>query len=93
MTNPAYQHLLDFINDKRQMRMSHIYQPVMLTNCLRRNRFSAASAPCGRKTSQMNVARSPRGWVIALAPYIGEDGLRAAGSHELDNRDQQIDEE
>jgi hypothetical protein len=34
MTNPTYQHLLDFITDKRRMRMSHIYQPVMLMTLL-----------------------------------------------------------
>jgi len=35
MTNSAYQHLLEFISDKRRMRMSHIYQPVMLITLLR----------------------------------------------------------
>ena len=30
----TYQQLLDFITDKRQMRMSHIYQPVMLMTLL-----------------------------------------------------------
>ena len=30
----TYQHLLDFITDKRKMRMSHIYQPVMLMTLL-----------------------------------------------------------
>lgn len=34
MHNPTYQHLLDFITDKRQMRMSHIYQPIMLMTLL-----------------------------------------------------------
>jgi hypothetical protein len=34
MPNPTYQQLLDFITDKRQMRMSHIYQPVMLMTLL-----------------------------------------------------------
>jgi ATP adenylyltransferase len=34
MTNSIYQQFLDFITDKRQMRMSHIYQPVMLMTLL-----------------------------------------------------------
>ena len=36
--------------------------------CLRRNRFSAASAPCGRSMSQMNVTRSQRSLIIVLTP-------------------------
>lgn len=35
MRNSVYQHLLEFITDKRRMRMSHIYQPVMLITLLR----------------------------------------------------------
>ena len=35
-----------------------------IANCLRRNRFSAASAPCGRMRSQMNLAKSHRREVI-----------------------------
>jgi ATP adenylyltransferase len=34
MTGNTYQQLLEFITDKRQMRMSHIYQPVMLMTLL-----------------------------------------------------------
>jgi len=35
MSNSSYQRLLDFITDKCKMRMSHIYQPVMLMTLLR----------------------------------------------------------
>ena len=34
MTNSTYEQLLNFIVDKRQMRMAHIYQPVMLMTLL-----------------------------------------------------------
>jgi len=34
MPNPTYQQLLDFITDKRQLRMPHIYQPMMLMTLL-----------------------------------------------------------
>jgi len=32
MSGHIYQQLLDFITEKRQMRMSHIYQSFMLTS-------------------------------------------------------------
>jgi len=34
MNVTKYQHLLEFITDKRKMRMAHIYQPVMLMTSL-----------------------------------------------------------
>jgi hypothetical protein len=35
MNSDIYSNLLEFITDKRRMRMSHIYQPVMLMTLLR----------------------------------------------------------
>jgi ATP adenylyltransferase len=35
MNSDIYTNLLEFITDKRRMRMSHIYQPVMLMTLLR----------------------------------------------------------
>jgi hypothetical protein len=37
-----------------------------IANYLRRNRFSAASAPCGRMMSQMNLNKSRRRQAIVL---------------------------
>jgi hypothetical protein len=76
MTNSVFTTLRDFIQDR--MRMSHIYQPVMLRTLIERDGKATirqiAAAFLGRDQSQLEyyeeITRAMRGKVVAKHGWV-----------------------